>query len=575
MQLLRCGTLALLVLLAGKISAQPSEPTPESVVVVANTTVKGSLKVARTYMKARNIPEDNLIEITSVEKEKLPREMFITTIRNPILDALLERELISAIEGEPDAFGRKTVSVISNPIRYLVLCYGVPVHIHNKPREEVDDLALREKQLTGNHRGLVESFTSGPMAKNEAAVDSELCLLLKRDMPLNGFLPNPYFRNQSPDNVRDILRVTRLDGPSPEAVIRLIRNTMTGEEKGLRGRAYVDEDGRAGNYKAGNDWLADTAKIFSLLGFDLEHDTERRTFSLEDRFDEPVLYAGWYSRSLDGPFTMPGFRFPPGAIATHLHSFSAVPVRSESTGWVGPFVQRGVSATFGNTAEPYLRFTHQFDLFFAALGEGWTFGDAAYFALPTLSWQNIAIGDPLYRPFAVGLEQQWDDIDNPLEILANQYAVIRRVNLLAAGGEMEEALRIAARGMRETPGPALGLTHAALLEASGDPEKARRTLAFLAHLELDDSSQWGLFAEIADTLVRLGDPESALKIYRKLEREKIPEPAMLALLKRGINAAEEAGESGLAIEWRARTTPPPPPEATPTSSGETQPVSEP
>jgi tetratricopeptide (TPR) repeat protein len=222
-------------------------------------------------------------------------------------------------------------------------------------------------------------------------------------------------------------------------------------------------------------------------------------------------------------------------------------------------VERGVSATFGNTAEPYLRFTHQFNLFFAALAEGWNFGDAAYMALPALSWQNVAIGDPLFRPFAVGLEEQWKAIGNPLHILSDQYVVLRRINLLLAAGETGEALRVANRGMRETPGPALALKRAELLEADEQPEAARKGLAFLAELDPEDSMDWGLYAEIADTLLRLGDAKAALKLYRKLERQSMPEKVQLAFLKRGIHAAEEAGNSGLAIEWRTRVTPPPPP----------------
>jgi len=552
------GLCALVILASRSLSAQPEPVSPDSVIVVANTAVDGSMRVARAYMRARDIPAQNLVKINAADQEKIDREAFVSTIRNPILETLLERELISAIEGEPDALGRKSVSVISNPLRYLVLCYGVPVHVVNLPLEEVDDLELRRKQLTGNHQGLVQAFGEGPMAKNEASVDGELALLLRKDMPLNGFLPNPYFRNRTPGNVRDVLRVTRLDGSSAEDVLALIRNTLEGEEKGLKGRAYIDEDGRTGNYAAGNEWLADTAEVFSILGFDLDHETSRRTLPGEHRFDEPVLYAGWYARNLNGPFRMPGFRFPPGAIAAHLHSFSAIPVRSTSQGWVGPLVHRGVSATFGNTAEPYLRFTHHFDLFFAALGEGWNFADAIYFAQPALSWQNIAIGDPLYRPFAVGLEEQWEAIGNPLEVLSNQYAVIRRMNLLKREGTTGEALRVAARGMRTTPGPALGLAYAKLLEETGDPAKAKHNLAFLANLDPMEASQWGLFAEIADTLVRLGDADSALKIYRNLEGKKMPEAALLAYLRRGIRAAEEAGEPATAIEWRARIAPPPP-----------------
>ena len=70
---------------------------------------------------------------------------------------------------------------------------------------------------------------------------------------------------------------------------------------------------------------------------------------------------------------------------------------------------------------------------------------------------------------------------------------------------------------------------------------------------------WGLYAEIADTLTRLGDPSSAFRIYRQLETIKMPDPVKLAFLKRGIPVAEAAAKEDIALEWRVRTTPPPPP----------------
>ena len=85
----------------------------------------------------------------------------------------------------------------------------------------------------------------------------------------------------------------------------------------------------------------------------------------------------------------------------HIHSYSATTLRNRDTGWSGPFVARGVTATVGNVFEPYLQLTHRPDLLLRALVRGATFGDAACYAQPALSWQVIAIGDPLYRPFAV------------------------------------------------------------------------------------------------------------------------------------------------------------------------------
>jgi len=42
---------------------------------------------------------------------------------------------------------------------------------------------------------------------------------------------------------------------------------------------------------------------------------------------------------------------------------------------------------------------HRPHLLLRALARGHNFGDAVYYALPALSWQGVAIGDPLYRPF--------------------------------------------------------------------------------------------------------------------------------------------------------------------------------
>lgn len=562
----------LVLCLGGTPPLHAQTPGPESVVVVANSAVPGSLEVAEAYMKRRSIPEEHLITISSSESENINRVKYLEEIHNPVLEALLDRELVNAFKGEKDSLGRLTATVFENPIRYMVLCYGVPLRIPKIPAEELDDLAYRRATLKGSYTDLVEKFSEGLLAKNEASVDGELALILKKEVPLNGFVPNPFFREFQTGKVTDIIKVTRLDGPSPEAVIRMLDQALEGERKGLKGRAYVDEDGREGPYRAGNAWLEGTAELFRHLGFDLHHDTERKTIAADARFDAPVLYAGWYSRHAVGPFQLPGFRFPPGAVAAHLHSYSAAPLRSESKGWVGPMVASGVSATFGNVAEPYLTFTHQFNLFFSALAEGWNFADAAYFALPALSWQPIAVGDPLYRPFAVGIEEQLEQVGDPLTILEDQYVILRKARLLEASGDAEGARRAVERGMRETPGLALGLERARILEEAGEKKKALKSLAFLAQLKPASSVEWGLYGELADRLHRLGDPRAALEIYRSLEKLPLPEPVLLAFLKRGIKVAEDAGEARLAIDWQARVTPPPPtPPAEPENSADPEP----
>ena len=88
-----------------------------------------------------------------------------------------------------------------------------------------------------------------------------------------------------------------------------------------------------------------------------------------------------------------------GAIAEHIYSFSASSLRDAR--WCPAFIARGVAATVGNVYEPDLKFVHRPDLLVQALARGLNWGDATYFALPALSWQAVAVGDPLYRPFRV------------------------------------------------------------------------------------------------------------------------------------------------------------------------------
>ena len=560
----------LFCILAPALHGQP-EPTPASVIVVANSAMDGSLKVARHYMEQRAIPEENLFVLETGIEERIGRGDFIETIHNPLMAGLVERGFIDAFAGATDPFGRDSVTVFSSKVRYVVLCYGIPAHVTGPPATETDDLAMLKKHLKGPQQSLIAAFTEGNMARTDASVDGELSVLLLRDMPFRGFYPNPLYANLNRNDTRNILRVTRLDGPSPEAVMRMVDNALAGEREGLKGRAYVDEDGREGAFAVANEWMAQTAKQFSAMGFDLTHDKRRATFQAADRFDAPVLYAGWYATNSNGPFTLKGWTFPKGAVAAHLHSFSARPIRSSSRGWVGPLVDRGVSATFGNVAEPYLTLTHQFDAFFIALAQGWNFGDAAYLALPGLSWQGVAVGDPLFRPFAVSLEEQMEAIGDPLKILEDQYVVMRKIRKLLADGEPLEALKWADRGMRETPGPALALLRAEPYQTAGKEKAARQTLALFEQLPPTEPGDWGLYADIADKLLELGDARKALRIYQNLEKHTKPENVQLAFLKRGIKSAQKAGESGIAIEWQARVTPPPPKEDGPISEPDKKP----
>ena len=68
--------------------------------------------------------------------------------------------------------------------------------------------------------------------------------------------------------------------------------------------------------------------------------------------------------------------------------------------WVAPLLSKGAAASLGNVYEPYLQLTTHLDIFNDRLLHGFTFAESAYMATRALSWMNVAVGDPLYRPYA-------------------------------------------------------------------------------------------------------------------------------------------------------------------------------
>ena len=234
----------------------------------------------------------------------------------------------------------------------------------------------------------------------------------------------------------------------------------------------------AGRDAVGDGWLENVVTQLAALGFDTSVDRESATMPVTARIDAPVLYFGWYASDLNGPFALPGFQFPPGAIAIHIHSFSANTLRVSNSGWTGPLIARGVTATVGNVYEPYLQFTHRPNLFLRALARGATLVDAAYYSLQALSWQAILIGDPLYRPFAISGEQQIQNLAQLPPRLVG-YAVLRRMRQLDDAKRSGEATALAVVAQHDAPSLAVGLEAANLLEACGRPGRALDTWRLL------------------------------------------------------------------------------------------------
>ncbi|MES2697341.1 MAG: TIGR03790 family protein [Verrucomicrobiota bacterium] len=510
-------------------------PLAERVILLANSDDPDSLRIARHYAEVRGVPAANIVALKLPLSEAITWREFIALLWHPLADRLIRDKWLDATPMELfDPIGRRKYAPYGHRIAALVVCRGVPLKILHDP-----DLVSEARPYTNHPQFRV----------NSGAVDAELSLLPAPGYNINAFVQNPLFQNERPaDAERHIVRVSRLDGPTAADAYALVDLAVAAEKTGLLGRAYVDYSAK---YRVGDEWLEATSRQLRDLSFDLSEDRDGNTMPMTARFDAPVLYFGWYAGDLDGPFRLPGFRFPPGAIALHIHSYSATSLRSTTHGWTAPLVARGVTATVGNVNEPYLEMTHRPNLLLRALARGWTLGEAIYFALPVLSWQAVAIGDPLYRPFAVSLEQQMEKRAELPPALA-AYAVIRQMNELEAANQPDEAKALAIRSQRETPTLAVGMALATRLREADDKEGAGNALGFAAMIKRFSPDEWALAASAARLLAECGRGVRAVELWQTLlTLDKLPREMRIAWLREAAEAAKIAREVALASKWSA------------------------
>jgi uncharacterized protein (TIGR03790 family) len=507
--------------------------TPERVIIVANANEMESVALAEFYAQQRNIPAANIIALPLPSAETIPLSSFVNDIFNPLREALLTTDWIRGVpRNVKDRYGRDEALIVGHRIGYLVLCKGVPLRFEN-------DAALLE---------YAPAEMDARLKFNRAAVDSELSLLAAPSRTMIFHLPNPFFEQQQPAlNIQQaIVRVGRIDGPTYADARRLVTDAIKAEQTGLHGRVYVDARGPHAN---GNQWFTDAATQLQTAGFDVEIRHERDVLrDWEHRLDGIAFYLGWYRQDAYGAWLDPRLQTMPGAIGFHLHSFSATSLRVDNRWWVGPLIRRGVAASVGNVYEPYLDFTHRPNLFVEALLQGKQWGEAVYYSLPVLSWQNLAIGDPLYRPFGRELTAVVAEDDGA----HLPYATIRRMNQLIGMDKPDAALRLGRDSFLRTPSLALAL-HIAKTEAlNNDLTAARRALDFLDYMTRFETNQIMVAKEAADLLVSLEYGSEALQLYQKLlSQQNIPERMHNALLTDAATLAGQLGDRAQEVRWHS------------------------
>ncbi len=392
---------------------------PDEILVVANSEVTASVRLAQYYCESRHVPIENILTLP-----------LGTSLTDTITRADYEEKLAEPIRK------KLAYSELTDPIRCLLTTYGVPFKVGPRgalsdKKERLEELTKQKADLNQKLERLERSGSPGDSKdigeikhkltklqskihyitgrETAASVDSELSMVLFGDYQLYRWKPN-----KLKDNVLGLrfntLMVSRLDGPNMRIAHRLINKAMAAEKTGLKGVAYIDSRGIAKDnkpYSFGyfDQSLRDLAVLARFrTGLDVKEEQTEKLFQ-PGACPQTAIYCGWYSLEK----YVDAFDFIDGAIGYHISSLEAVDLRDpNSSQWCPAMLADGITATIGAVSEPYLHSFPEPKEFFLQLFNGRCLVEAYYYTKPFNSWQLVLIGDPLYTPFK-DIERQQDD----------------------------------------------------------------------------------------------------------------------------------------------------------------------
>ncbi len=411
MNIIRCWVIIFfcLIVFIGPVSAALEA---DEVLVIANGWSSESVALAEFYMKKRRVPAENLLRVGIDEKEVCSRKVYNEKLYTPVKGYLERLELQNK----------------RRAIRCLLLIYGIPLKVSSPELsndEKIQHEVLQEQRavLKKQYMNLAEDspqrkILAGKLEKIKkalkqtglASVDSELALVLAGNYEVRDWQPNPSYlgyRGRKIVGMPDIaLMVSRLDGPSPEIVRRIINDSLSAEKNGLSGTAFFDarwprpDLGKAKNLKGYafyDNSLYLAAEIVKKDGHLKVVVNDKPELFQPGECPDTALYCGWYRLS----HYLDAFDWQTGAVGYHIASGEMATLKNKkSQVWGKMMLEDGAAAVIGPVAEPYVQAFPPPALFFHLLLDGrFTLAECYALSIPFRSWRMVLVGDPLYRPW--------------------------------------------------------------------------------------------------------------------------------------------------------------------------------
>ena len=484
--------------------------------VVYNESDRESGELARFYAGKRGIPKDQVVGLSCSTREEITRADYDREIAEP-LRKTFTRNGWWKINDEETSFAR----VERNRIRFIALMRGMPLRI----------------AAVLNYPGDSMTPSSPVGTRNEASVDSELVTLGVGTRLISGAMNNPYYRSFATiadAKIPSLMLVGRLDAASAGTVRKMITDSLAAEQNGLRGFAYIDARGiKDPGLSEGDKWLFQIAADARRRGTPVILDDGEGMFPVAYPMRHGALYFGWYAENVAGPMANPRFRFQPGAIAVHIHSFSAATLREPRRYWAAPLLEAGASATLGNVYEPFLGLTPNLDVFHERLRAGMTLAESAWSSQRVLSWMTTCIGDPLYRPYKFEFElktdaraTEWDAYATGAKLWGDDAETARK-KLTEDGMKLRSGVVMEGLGLLE-----LTVNQPVrALEAFARARQFYKNPGDIVRVAIHEALRLRALQRTPDALAFIGqqlklyDKEPAAEVLRMLQREMTPRPA--------------------------------------------------
>jgi uncharacterized protein (TIGR03790 family) len=373
-----------LALVLASPSLARATPAPDSVAVLANADVPGSVALAARYAEARSVPASQVCLLSLPTGADMTFEEFDTRLRQPFdacLGAVRDRiEAVVIVRGVPIRTGTPSGARIS-----VAAALGV-----------WDSTLPDGSPVLGSPPGIVADCGGTP------------CLRAR--------LPNTYggepFRAgwafETSDMVHRPVLVTMLHGRTDADAESLLDVALAADEAGgaagpfllMRGadpaRGSLDR-----TYPGVERALVERG--MTVLVEDFASDTTGRAF------------AGFITGTASLGATIEGNGYTPGALVDNLTSFGAVPENFAASGEVQVSIARwvaaGVAGVHGTVDEPLNNCFPMRELLVDYV-DGATLAEAYLGRMPYAYWMNLVLGDPMLAPYA---ERPVVTIEGPAE----------------------------------------------------------------------------------------------------------------------------------------------------------------